>query len=88
MELVIVSQMTFLTNRNLISPAQFSFQTRSSTVIQLIDSHNGWLSSQNINDSTDVIFLDYAQAKAFDSVSHAKLVHKLHIYGIRNDLLR
>ena len=49
MERVIVSKITiFLTARNLISPAQFGFQARSSTVIQLIDSHNGWLSSQNI----------------------------------------
>ena len=87
MERVIANQITpFLTAHNLISLAQFDFQARSSTVIWLNDSYNGWLSSQNIYDSTEVIFLDYA--KAFDSVSHGKLVHKLHAYGIRKDLLR
>ena len=77
---------TFLTARNLIHPVQFGFQARSSTVIQLIDSHNGCLSNQSVYNSTDVIYLDYAEI--FNSVSHAKLVHKLHAYGIRLDLLR
>jgi hypothetical protein len=87
MERVIVNQLTsFLTARNLISSSQYGFQQRSSTAIQLLNSHHDWLLNQNSYISTDVIYLDYA--KAFDSVSHSKLIHKLRSYGINQDLLR
>ena len=87
MERVIVNQLTsFLAARNLITSSQFGFQQRSSTGIQLIDSHCNWLLNQNSYTPTDVIYLDYA--KAFDSVSHSKLIYKLRAYGINHDLLR
>ena len=44
------------------------------------------MTSQNNGEATDVIYLDYA--KAFDSVIHSKLLHKLYTYGIRDDLLK
>ena len=44
------------------------------------------MTSQNYGEATDVIYLDYA--KAFNSVIHSKLLHKLYAYGIRNDLLK
>ena len=44
------------------------------------------MTSQNNGEATDVIYLDYA--KAFDSVIHSKLLHKLYAYGIRDDLLK
>jgi len=86
MERVIVNQMLdFLHAHQLITPAQYGFQHGSSTIIQLIECHSAWLTSQNKGDATDVIYLDYA--KAFDSVIHAKLLLKLAAYGIHNDLL-
>ena len=44
------------------------------------------MNSQNNGEATDVIYLDYA--KAFDSVIHSKLLHKLYAYDIRDDLLK
>ena len=43
---------------------------------------------QNLQDGkqTDIILLDFS--KAFDKVSHEKLIYKLHGYGIRGKTLR
>ena len=70
-------------DNNLITHAQYGFQSGSSTVTQLIDCHTEWVASQNNGDATGVIYLDYA--KAFDNVIHSKLLHKLYAYGIRED---
>ena len=42
---------------------------------------------QNLKEGTqtDVILLDFS--KAFDKVSHGKLIHKLHEFGIRGSTL-
>jgi hypothetical protein len=86
MERVNVNQtLGFLKVHSLITPVQYGFQQRSSTITQLIECHSDWIATQNRGDSTDVIYLDYA--KAFDSVIHEKLLLKLSSYGIHNDLL-
>ena len=46
---------------------------------------NDWTLSVRDRCSVDVIYFDFA--KAFDSVSHPKLVHKLEAYGICGNLL-
>ena len=85
MERVIIDQVQiFLQDNNLITHAQYGFQSGSFTVTQLIECHTEWVTSQNNGEATDAIYLDYA--KAFDSVIHSKLLHKLYAYGIRNDL--
>ena len=87
MERVIIDQVQiFLQDNNLITHALYGFQSGSSTVTQLIECHSEWVTSQNIDEGTDVIYLDYA--KAFDSIIHSKLLHKLHAYGICDDLLK
>ena len=87
MECVIIDQVQiFLQDNNFITHAQYSFQSGSSTVTQLIECHIEWVTSQNNGEATDVIYLDYA--KAFGSVIHSKLLHKLYAYGIRDDLLK
>ena len=88
MERIIINQVQiFLQDNNFITYAQYGFQNGSSTVTQLnIECHTEWVTSQNNGEVTDVIYLDYA--KAFDSVIHSKLLHKLYAYGIRDDLLK
>ena len=85
-ERIIIDQVqTFLQDNNLIMHAQYGFQSGSSTITKLIECHTEWVTSQNNGKATDVINLNYA--KAFDSVIHSKLLHKLYAYGIHEDLL-
>ena len=48
---------------------------------KLVRTIQDWASSINSKGQTDVILLDFS--KAFDKVSHWKLLHKIHHYGIR-----
>ena len=87
MERVIIDQVQiFLQENNLITHAQCGFQSSNLTVTQLIECHTEWVTSQNNGEATDVIYLDYA--KAFDSVIHGKLLHKLYENGLRDDILK
>lgn len=87
MERIIVNQIqSFLHSNNLITSAQYGFRKGSSTIIQLIKCHSELVETQNNGKATDVIYLDLA--KAFDSVSHSKLILKLQAYEISNDLLK
>ena len=86
MESIIHDSMTsYLISNNLISNHQHGFLKKRSTLSNLLESTRQWLSSLNSGKSTDVIFVDFA--KAFDSVSHSKLLHKLKSYGIHGKLL-
>lgn len=82
----IVSDQTrlFLDNNQLLSIHQHGFRSGHSTLTQLLECLQDWCLSRN--ESVDVIYLDLA--KAFDSVSHRKLMHKLLAYGIEGDLHR
>ena len=70
----------------LITTQQFGFLSKCSTCTQLLDCLNDWTLSIRNRHDTDIIYFDFA--KAFDSVSHAKLVHKLQAYGITGRLLK
>ena len=63
-------------SNNLFSDKQFGFISGRSTVLQSI---NKWHSS-------DVIYM--VNQKAFDTVSHRRLVGKLASYGIRGEVCR
>ena len=56
----------------------------SSTLTNLLSSLRHWLTSLDSGNSTDVLYIDFA--KAFDSVSHSKLLHKLKSYNILGKL--
>jgi hypothetical protein len=56
-----------------------------STSTQLLETVNDWTIAIKNHNIVDAIYFDYA--KAFDSVSHNKLIHKLRAYGIDGQLL-
>ncbi len=77
---------SFLSENNLISIHQHGFIPGKSTVTQLIECLNSWHNSLDEGKVVDVIYLDFR--KAFDTVSHQKLLEKLPSYGISGAMLR
>ena len=68
----------------LISPYQFGFLSGRSTVQQLLLFLHHIFDAVSCGHQTDAIYLDLC--KAFDSVSHGKLLSKLKEFGICGDL--
>ena len=86
MERVIVQQMTsYFTKCNLISDSQHGFIVNRSTCTNLLESFNDWTLALQDRTGVAVVYIDFA--KAFDSVPHDKLVHRLKTYGINGQLL-
>ena len=75
-----------LTDNNILSPDQFGFCSGRSCVTQLLVTANDWLFSLDNKTPVDAIYLDFS--KAFDSVPHQRLIHKLNSYGIQGNLLK
>ena len=69
-----------LTN-NLISSNQHGFLPRRSTVTQLITVLNDWTHSYASKECTTVVYTDLT--KAFDKVSHPKLLEVITSYGLK-----
>ena len=69
-----------LISQNLLSPSQYGFLPGKSTCSQLLDSIYSWSQSFFTNEKTSVVYTDIR--KAFDSVSHSKLIKVLISYGI------
>ena len=69
----------------LISPNQHGFVHKKSCVTNLLECQDVVSRLLNSNKSVDVLYTDFE--KAFDKVSHKKLVIKLFGYGIRGKLL-
>lgn len=85
MEKVVIYQLTsYLNHLNLFSNAQYGFRPGLSVTKQLLTCLNHW--TQDYRKGTDVVFLDFT--KAFDTVSHQKVLHKLKAYGISGLLLQ
>ncbi len=64
---------------------QHGFLKGRSTVTQLLECLNDWTKAIDAGQFVDVLYVDIA--KAFDSVSHVKLLAKLSRYGIQGKLL-
>ena len=69
-----------------INSAQHGFMKHRSTTTQLIDTYSDISSNLDSGSQTDIIFLDFA--KAFDSVPHDLIVHKLKTFGFGSNLLQ
>jgi len=75
----------YMRQNNLLSRHQHGFLKRRSTCTQLIECLEDWTKQLENKNPTDVIYVDFR--KAFDSVSHDKLLLKLEAYGIKGKLL-
>ena len=64
---------------------QHGFLSKLSTTTNLLESVNDWSLILQNRHVADIIYLDFA--KAFDKVSHSKLLLKLKAYGIGDDLI-
>ena len=73
-----------LDRTGLISKAQHGFFSGKSTQTQLLECINDWTKGLDSRNSIDVFYLDIS--KAFDTVSHPKLLKKLTSYGISGNL--
>ena len=77
--------MAYLIANDLISKQQHGFLAGRSTCTNLLDSLQDWILTLKNRSGTDVAYIDFS--KAFDSVTHPKLLHKLAGYGIQHELL-
>ena len=74
-----------LFSHHLITKAQHGFLKRHSTSTNLLESLNSWTLSLSNHKSVTIAYVDFQ--RAFDSISHVKLIHKLTSYGISGNLL-
>ena len=86
MERIIVDKITtHLTEHKIITESQHGFLRKLSTCTNLLESLNDWTLLLEGGSRVAVAYVDFS--RAFDSVTHAKLLHKLKSYGISGELL-
>ena len=74
-----------LSVNKLLSDSQFGFRKNRSTILQLLTVMNEWTEALDDGIQIDTLYLDFC--KAFDSVSHKRLIKKLEGYNIKEILL-
>ena len=76
----------FLDRYKIILKSQHGFTNKRSCLTNLLEYLEYVTNIIDNGDSADIIYLDFS--KAFDKVSHRKLIRKLWGYGIRGNVLR
>ncbi|XP_012557189.2 uncharacterized protein LOC105844759 [Hydra vulgaris] len=76
--------MKHCTLHNLISKSQNGFVNHRGCLTNLIETHDILTEAAYRGHIVDIIFTDFA--KAFDTVPHKRLLHKIQAYGIRGQL--
>ena len=77
--------MKHLEINDILLPSQFGFRAGHSCEAQLLIATDDFAKALNNRQQVDIGILDLS--KAFDRVPHARLLRKLHFYGIRGQLL-
>ena len=75
-----------MADNNLLSDSQYGFSNKRSCVLQLLEVLEDWNKSVDEGEQVDTIYLDIR--KAFDSISHRRLLQKLEAYGIEGEVLK
>ena len=86
-ERILADDINFHLHHNrLITDAQYGFVKGRSTELQLLNCSKMWINAIDSNKFVDTVYIDFS--KAFDTVSHRKLLHKLTNYGISGNILQ
>jgi len=70
---------------NILCKAQHGFVRRRSTCTNLLESLDDWTLCIQTRQQVSVVYIDFS--KAFDVVSHNKLIARLYSYGVRGSVL-
>ena len=82
LERVVYNQLiTFINDQNLLTNSQYGFRPGRSTEAALVSFTDHVLRAFDRDEYTISVFLDLS--KAFDTVDHSIMLHKLHHYGVR-----
>ena len=76
----------YLEINDIITPTQYGFRRKSSTLDQLLDIYDHAMLGLDQKKVTKLLFLDVS--KAFDRVWHHGLLHKLECMGVNGNLLK
>ena len=86
MEAMIKTELTkYLETTGIMSDCQHGFTKGRSCLTNLLETFEAWTRILEGGHGADVVFLDFR--KAFDSVSHRKLIMKLQAYGIDEKMI-
>ena len=78
--------MKYLKLKHLITPSQHGFVPKKACITNLLETLDEITEDIGRGYAVDLVLLDFA--KAFDKVSHKKLIQKLEAYGINEMLVR